>query len=443
MAISADIRPFEVTHRGVLAIAVPMTFAFLSTPLLGVVNTAVIGSLGEPALLGGIAVGAIVFDIVFTTFNFLRSGTTGFTAQAHGAGDAAETQAMFWRGIILAAILGAAVLVLHRLILALALGLIGGSDAVREATATYYDIRVLATPFALANYVILGWLIGLGRPGLGLLLQTVLNGLNAVLSIIFVSHLEWGVAGVAWAAFLAELTTMAIGLPLAMALMDKARRPSRVRILDRAAFRRLAAVNGDIMIRSFALLFAFAFFTAQSAKGGDVVLAANQILLTLFFVGSYFLDGLATAAEQMAGRAVGAHYRPAFERSLSLSIGWGFAIAAAASAVLWFGGPWIIAAMTASEEVRAVARLYLVYAALTPLVGTLAFQMDGFFIGATWSSDMRNMMLLSLAVYVAAWWLLTPSLGIDGLWLALLVFLGIRGATLYWRCRVRMVTAFP
>src|SRR3990167_1904284 len=218
---------------------------------------------------------------------------------------------------------GALVLLFHPLLLAGALALIGGSDAVRDATATYYGIRVLATPFALGNYVILGWLIGFGRAGRTLLLQTVLNGLNIALSVLLVSGWGYGVVGVAWAAFAAETATFAIGMLLALRLMGGSGRPGRARVLDWQPFRRMIAVNGDIMVRSFALLFAFAFFTAKSAGAGDVLLAANQVLLTLFFVGSYFLDGLATAAEQFAGRAVGARYRPAFERSLALTIGWG------------------------------------------------------------------------------------------------------------------------
>jgi MATE family multidrug resistance protein len=436
------IQPFEVTHRGVLAIALPMTLAYLSTPLVGLVNTAVIGRLGDAALIGGIAVGAIIFDIVFTTFNFLRSGTTGFTAQAHGARDRVELQATFWRAMILALLAGVLVLLVHRPLLASSLALIGGSDAVKEATSTYYGIRVLATPFALGNYVLLGWLIGFGRAGWTLFLQTVLNGLNIALSILLVIHWGYGVHGVGWAAFTSEAVTFAIGMVLALRLMDRDARPGLDRIREWEPFRRMIAVNGDIMIRSFALLFAFAFFTAQSARGGDIVLAANQVLLTIFFVGAYFLDGLATAAEQFAGRAVGARYRPAFERSLNLTLAWGLFISLAASAIFWFWGPAIIAGMTTNEEVRAVAALYLAYAALTPLVGMLAFQMDGVFIGATWSSDMRNMMLLSLAVYLAVWWALSPLFGNDGLWIALLVFLGIRGMTLYWRCRARMLTAF-
>ena len=426
-----------------LAIAVPMTLAYLSTPLVGAVNLGVIGRLGEPALVGGVSIGALVFDIVFVTFNFLRAGTTGFVAQAHGAGDRREVAATFYRALAMALAIGLAVVILEGPLLAASLAVIGGSDAVQAATADYWRIRVLATPFALANYVVLGWLIGVGRAGYGLFLQTVLNGVNIVLSILLVNELHLGVAGVGWASFAAETATALLGVGVVWRLMGETARPERARILDRGAFLRMIAVNRDIMIRSFTLLFAFGFFTAKSAAAGDVVLAANEILLNLTMVGAFFLDGLAAAAEQLAGRAIGARYRPAFERSLTLVIGWGFAVGAAVSLIFLAAGTVLVDLMTTSAAVRAAGRAFLPFAALVPVAGTLAYQMDGVFIGATWSVDMRNMMLISLAVYLATFAVLTPVLGIAGLWIALLVFVGVRGASLYWRARRRVATAFP
>jgi MATE family multidrug resistance protein len=437
------IRPFEVTHRGVLAIAVPMTLAYLSTPLVGAVNLGVVGRLGEPALVGGVSIGALVFDVVFVTFNFLRAGTTGFVAQAHGAGDRREVTATFYRALIMALAVGLAVVILEGALLAASLAVIGGSDAVQAATADYWRVRVLATPFALANYVVLGWLIGVGRAGYGLFLQTVLNGVNIVLSILLVNELRLGVTGVGWASFAAETATALLGVAIVWRLMGETARPERARILDGGAFLRMIAVNRDIMIRSFTLLFAFGFFTAQSASAGDVVLAANEILLNLTMVGAFFLDGLAAAAEQLAGRAIGARYRPAFERALTLVIGWGFAVGAAVSLFFLAAGTLLIDLMTTSAAVRAAGRAFLPFAALVPVAGTLAYQMDGVFIGATWSVDMRNMMLISLAVYLLTFAVLTPVLGIAGLWIALLVFVGARGASLYWRARRRVATAFP
>jgi MATE family multidrug resistance protein len=411
--------------------------------VVGVVNLGVVGQLGDPALVGGVSIGALIFDVVFVTFNFLRAGTTGLVAQAVGADDKREASAWLARALILSLAIGLAVVLLRDVIATVGLDLIGGSDAVNAATREYWMIRALATPFALANYVILGWLIGLGRAGLGLALQTALNGVNVVLSIAFVHWLGMGVAGVGWASFAAETATAAIGLLVILRLTGGADWPRLRHILERVAFLRMIAVNRDIMIRSFALLFAFGFFTAQSARQGDVVLAANEILLNFTMLAAFFLDGLAAAAEQFAGRAIGARYRPAFARSLRLIIGWGFAVAVVVSAVVWFGGATLIDLMTTSPEVRETARLYLPYAALVPIAGTLAYQMDGVFIGATWSAEMRNMMLLSLVVYLAVWFLLAPPLGIAGLWIALLVFVGVRGATLLWRSFRLVETSFP
>ncbi len=330
-AAESPIRPFEVTHRGVLAIALPMTFAYLSTPVVGVVNLGVVGQTGDPALVGGVSIGALIFDFVFATFNFLRAGTTGLVAQAVGGDDRREASAWLARALILAIAIGLAVVLLRDVIAGAALGLIGGSEAVQAATRDYWQIRALATPFAMANYVILGWLIGLGRAGLGLALQIALNGVNVVLSVAFVHGLDLGVAGVGWASFAAETTAAAIGVVVILRLTGGADWPRLAHILERVAFLRMIAVNRDIMIRSFALLFAFGFFTAQSARQGDVVLAANEILLNFTMLAAFFLDGLAAAAEQFAGRAIGARYRPAFERSLRLIIGWGFVVGAAMS----------------------------------------------------------------------------------------------------------------
>jgi len=439
----SSVRAFEVTHRSVFAIALPMTLAYLTTPLVGVVSLGVIGRLGDPALVGGVSIGGLIFDIVFLTFNFLRAGTTGLVAQAFGADDRRRVTATLYRALILAAGIGLAVLVLQGPLIVIAQRLIGGSDAVQAATRTYWDIRVLAAPLALANYVILGWLIGLGRAGYGLSLQILLNGLNIVLGIVLVHTFGFGVAGVGWASFVAETATALVGIGVIFRLSDRSTRPSRHEILDGKAFARMIAINRDIMIRSFALLFAFALFTARSAAAGEVILAANEILMNLIVLAAYFLDGLAAAAEQLAGRALGARYRPAFDRAVRLTVVWGYAIAAALSLLLWFAGGAIVDAMTTSEPVRATARQFLLWAALFPITGTLAYQMDGVFIGATWSVDMRNTMLLSLVIYLIAVWLLSSLFGITGLWIALLVFLMARGLTLVWRSRVRIGTAFP
>ena len=438
----SESRPFDVTHRAVLAIALPMTIAYLSTPLLGIVDTAVIGQLGRADLLGGIAVGAVVFDFLFTTFNFLRMGTTGQAAQAYGAGDRIGLNAVLYRSALIALAAGLAMIVLSAPILALAIGLMGASAAVNTAVSDYFSIRILAAPAGLLNYVLLGWFLGQGQARKALILQLLLNISNIAFSAYFVLVLDMGVAGVAWGTVLSQAITLVAGAALAYAaLAGDLTFPTAV-VFARDRLLRTFALNRDIMIRSFSLLVTFALFTSAGARQGDVVLAANAVLMNFFMLASFFLDGTATAAEQLAGRAIGANYRPAFVKAVRLSCGWGLAIAAVLSLVLYGAGPVLIDLITTSPEVRETARTYLIWAALTPLFGVMAFQLDGVFIGATWSDDMRNMMLVSLVAYVVVWALATPVLGNHGLWLALATFLAVRGATLALRYPVRLARSF-
>ena len=438
----ANQRGFAVTHGVVLRLAVPMTAAYLSVPLVGLVDMAVIGQIGVAALIGGIAIGAIILDILFTTCNFLRAGTTGLTAQAFGAGDEKEQQAVLGRALMIALVIGLVIVIAQKPLIAAGLWLMHVGPLVESAAESYLAVRIWATPFVLANFVLVGWLLGLARAGAVLFLQTAFAALNIALSLLFVLRFGWGVAGVAWASVLAEAAIVALTLPFVIRLLPAGNRPSRKRVFDRVGFVRIIAVNRDIMIRSFSLLFAFALFTRQGAQFGDVILAANAVLMHFFLIGGYFLDGLATAAEQLAGRAVGAGYRPAFRTSVRLTLIWGFALSLALTAIYLLFGRQFIALMTTAPEIRATADIFLVWAALTPLAGVLAFQMDGVFIGATWSSDMRNMMLVSLAAYLAALAILTPAFGNHGLWAALLVFLGVRGLSLFLRLRAREPETF-
>ena len=431
-----------MTHRSVLAIAVPMTLAYLTTPLLGLVDTAVVGQFGDAALLGGLAIGALVFDVVFTTFNFVRSGTTGLVAQAYGRGDDAEQQAVFWRAFAVAAVAGAVLAALAPLFVIIGQWFMAADSRVDDAMETYVRIRLLAAPFSLINYAVLGYVLGRGEGALALMLQLVLNGINIVLSILFGLKLGWGVAGVAWGTFGGELAAMLLGMAIVLRRFARGPRLARGYLFDRNAFGRMIALNRDIMIRSFTLLAAFALFTRQGAQFGTVTLAANAVLMNFFMVASFFLDGFATAAEQLAGRAVGARHVEAFRRAVYLSSLWGFALSAIASLVTLAFGAELIAVITTADDVRAVAADYLPWAAFTALSGVLAFQMDGVFIGATWSREMRNMMLASFLVFAAALLTLAPSFGNSGLWAALHIFLLCRGLSLLATLRFKLRTAF-
>ena len=423
-------RPFEVTNRMVFAIAVPMTLAFLTTPILGIVDTAVIGQFGDAALIGGIAIGAVIFDFVFSMLNFLRSGTTGFVAQALGRGDETEQQAVFWRAVLLAAGFGLALLVLAWPIRELGVLLLEPGPGVAEATRTYVTIRMIGAPVSLINYALLGLLLGQGRATAGLLLQTLINGINIALSIWLGLGLGWAIAGVALATVIGEAVGAAAGFWWILRNFDGAHAPSWARILHRPAFLRLVSVNRDIMIRSIALLLAYGLFTRAGAQFGAVTLAANAILMNFYMIAGYYLDGFATAAEQIVGRSIGANHRPAFWRAVKLTCVWGFLLAGFTTAAVFLFGEPVIHFMTTAAGVREEATKYLFWAAIAAVSGVLAFQMDGVYIGATWSRDMRNMMLASLAIFVVLLFMLMPVWGNHGLWFALNVFLGARGLML-------------
>lgn len=424
-------RPFDVTNRLVLSIALPMTLAYVTTPLLGITDTAVVGQFGNAAMLGGLAAGAIILDLVFASFNFLRSGTTGLVAQAFGAEDREEEQLILWRAVLLSLVAGLLIILVAPAIVWLGGWFIAAGDDVTSAMAAYLNIRILAAPVSLTNYALLGYVLGRGEGLTGLLLQLLLNGTNIGLSILLGLVFGWGIEGVAWATVLAEAVAAACGLAFVIGrFWNRLRLPSH-RLLNREALIRMFAVNGDIMVRSFLLLAAFALFTRAGAQLGEVPLAANAILMNFFMVAGFMLDGFATAAEQLAGRAIGARYRPAFVMAVRLTGVWGIAIAALLSATALIFGDVLVAAMTTSSEVRAASSDFLPWAALTALSGVAAFQMDGVYIGATWSRDMRNMMLLSFVVFAAVLQPFGSIWGNHGNWAALHLFLLMRGITLY------------
>ncbi|WHO72998.1 MATE family efflux transporter [Rhizobium sp. BT03] len=418
---------FEVTHRLVLSIAIPMTLGFMTTPMLGLTNTAVVGHMGDPQALAGLAIGAMLFDLILGSFNFLRASTTGLTAQAYGRRDQHEQQAVFSRAMISALGSGLALLCLSPLLMAAGLRLMGAHGAIAEATSTYFSIRILAAPAALANYAILGFVLGRGQGKIGLLLQAIINGINILLSIYLGLTLGWGVAGVAWGTMAGETAGALTGLFIVLSGFAKADRPAWAEIFSRHRLAELFALNRDILIRTFVLIGAFTIMTRIGTSFGAVTLAANAVLMNFVLLSSYYLDGLANAAEQITGRAVGARYRPAFDRGLKLTILWSFGLAAIVSAFFFLAGSWLISVLTTSPEVRQAAATYLPWAAVTGLTGALAFLMDGVFIGATWSAEMRNRMLMSFAGYLLMLAIFVPLFNNHGLWLAMNAFLLFRG----------------
>jgi multidrug resistance protein, MATE family len=423
---STTLRAVEVTHRRMLAISVPMTLSHLTTPLLGLADMTVIGRLGDAALLGAVALGGVLFDFLFWSFGALRMGTAGLTAQAVGEGDHREVDNALARALAVAAIIGLAIVALQWPIALAAFRLMGASAEVNAALAIYFHIRIWAAPLTLANYAIFGSLIGRGRTDLGFAVQVTLNLVNIALTVLFVVWLEMGVAGAALGTVIAEGVAVALGMFILRRLGSRPLSVPWGESLQRQAMLRMLAVNGDIMIRTVALIMAFGIFTSFGARAGDVTLAANAVLYKMFSLGAYFLDGTATAAEAMCGQAYGAKDRKAFRRASVIAIEWSLGLGLAASVAFWFAGAQFIDFVTTDAAVRAHAREFLIFAALTPLAGALAFAFDGIYIGATWTRAMRDLMLISLAAFVLVL-LLGRDWGNAGLWTAFLVFLAARG----------------
>jgi MATE family multidrug resistance protein len=401
--------------------------ANLTTPLIGIVSTIAIGRLSDATLLGGVAIVSVIFDCLFWLFAFLRMSTLAFTAQALGAGETHELRALLVRGLAVAALIGVGLILLQMPLAAILLGAMGGSEGVTRAAKLYFSIRIWSAPLVLANYVVLGWLIGQARAKLALAVQIAINLVNVAATALLVLLANAGISGAAMAAVIAEATGLVLGLLIARHLTRGQPPVLRATLFDRAKLVHMLAVNRDIMIRTAALISTFLFFTAQGARAGDVTLAANAVLNNFLLISAFFLDGLANAAEQLCGRAYGARDRTGFSDATRLVIRWGFAFALAVTAVYALFGTALIDIMTASEDVRRGARDYLWFVVVSPVLAVFAFAYDGIFIGATWARDMRNLMVLSLASFFAAWFMLR-SYGNAGLWGALLVFYAARGA---------------
>ncbi len=423
----------KLTHKRVLKIAIPIVLSNATVPILGAVDTGVVGQLGLAAPIGAVGIGAVIITGIYWIFGFLRMGTTGLTAQAIGADDKGETAALLTRSLLIGTVTGFAVILLQVPLFMLAFKLAPASVEVENLAQSYLQIRIYSAPAAIALFGISGWLIAQERTKAILILQVWMNGLNIVLDMLFVLKLGWGVDGVAFATFLAEWTGLALGLWLARFGFIGGLWRHWVQVFNRARLLRMAVVNGDIMLRSVLLQAAFMSFLFLGAKFGDVTLAANQVLLQLMFITGYALDGFAFAAQALAGQALGAKDRTVFRRSAYLSSFWGVISVLVMSGAFWLIGGWLIEVMTTAPDVRLEAHRYLPWMILAPITGVACWMLDGIFIGATRTADMRNMMLISVVIYVISVWLLMEPYQNHGLWACLNLFFIARGVTLGWK----------
>jgi len=422
----------EVTHSRVLKIALPIVLSNATVPILGAVDTGVVGQLGLAAPIGAVGIGAVILSALYWLFGFLRMGTTGMVAQARGAKDSAEVSALLVRGLMIGGAAGVVVVALQLPLFWLGFWLSPASAEVEGLARQYMSIRIWGAPAAIGLYALTGWLIAMERTKAVLVLQFWMNGLNVALDLWFVLSLGFGIEGVAVATLMAEWSGLALALFLCRSAFYGDRWRHWARIFDRVILRKMAVVNSDIMIRSVLLQGSFMAFLFLGAGLGDITLAANQIMLQFVEITAYALDGFAFSAEAMVGGALGARNRGALRKAALLSSYW--ALFGAVLLTLFFAltGPWLIEVMTTSEPVREESLRYLWWMVAFPLLGLPSWMFDGIFIGATRTRDMRIAMLQSTLAYMVILAVLVPTMGNHGLWLALMLFDIIRALTL-WR----------
>ncbi|MEQ8250726.1 MAG: MATE family efflux transporter [Oceanibaculum nanhaiense] len=425
---AADLAPM---NRRVWALAGPIILSNITVPLIGVVDTAVVGHLPSPHYIGAVAVGALVFNYLFWSFGFLRMGTTGLAAQAAGAGDTDEVRSTLARALLLAGALGLAAIALQVPILSLALGLIDASAAVTAEAAAYFEIRIWSAPAALAKFALIGWFLALQKARVTLVMQLAMNLVNLVLDLLFVLGFGWGVEGVAAASVIAEYAGLALGLIVMRRLLaEMGGSFRRALILDAVRLRQMVKVNRDIFIRTLCLLTAFGYFTAKGASMGDITLAANAIMLQFQAIMAYALDAFAHAAEVLVGRAVGSRDRTEVRRAVRTCFLWAL-IFAVLFALAWLAvGPALVRVLTGIEAVRLAAYALLPWAIAAPLLSVWGYTFDGIFLGATRTVEVRNAMIVCLALCVALGEALIPLWGNTGLWVAFMGFQAARGVAM-------------
>lgn len=408
--------------REVAALAWPLILSNITVPLLGLVDTAVLGHLPQEKYLGAATLGATLFSFLYWGFGFLRMGTTGLTAQARGSEDWHSVTRLLVQALVIAVTVGLVLIAVHPPLIALGLWLLDGSPAVTELAQRYAAIRIASAPAVLANYAILGWALGMGRSRVALALMIVNNGLNILLDLVFVVGLGMTVEGVALGSVLADYGALLTGggwALYAVRVWQLPRRPGGLTAWHR--YRRLFQVNTALFVRTLCLLFAIAFFHSQGARLGDTTLAANAVLMQFILITAYGLDGFAHASEALIGRSLGANDAEGFRRRLAAATVWSAITATLASLAFLIGGEALIALLTSLPEVRTTATTYLPWMIAMPLLAAGSYLLDGVFVGATRTNAMRDTMILALAVYLPCWYW-TTSWGNHGLWLAFSAF---------------------
>ncbi|WP_233499225.1 MATE family efflux transporter [Bacillus weihaiensis] len=411
------------SQREFMVLAIPLIISGISTPILGAVDTAVIGRIPDPASIGGVAIGAVIFNTLYWLLGFLRVSTSGFTAQAEGANNQTEVLLSFLRPMVLAILFGLIFVLFQKPILAAAFLLLGGGEAVQSYAATYFSIRIWSAPFILASYVIIGWLIGLGKVKLALVTQVVMNVMNIVLDVLFVMGFGMGVEGVALATLIAEISGVSLGM-LLIYWKDKEKfsKVDMKLLLEAGTLVKMMKVNRDLFLRTVCLLAMTGIFTSMGASMGEVTLAANAILLQIQYIMAYFFSGFANASSIVVGRAIGGKQYPLYRRAYLLSGQWGLLSAILLALLIFTFGETIVSFFAVNEEVRGMANSLLGWMLLFPLVGFWGLQLEGIFAGATEAKPVRDSIVLALIIFLAVLWFFVPVMQNHGIWLAFILF---------------------
>ncbi len=419
-------------HERIWSLSWPVILANITIPLVAIVDTAVMGRMPQPAYIGAVAIGATIFSSIYWILGFLRMGTTGLIAQALGARQTAEVVNIAARGLATAVAIGIVILALNLPLYELAFWIFDASEHVEALAGTYFSIRIWGSPALMLYLVELGILFGLQKVRQTLLMSLLLNLTNVLLDVVFVLGFGWGVSGVAAATILAEWSAALAGLVIVARTLEIQgwNRKWPVAIWSRQKVLHLFELNGNLVIRSFFVQLPFFVFTVVAASLGDLVLAANAIIMQFFYLTAFALDAFAHTAETLTGFAFGARKPLALRKATLLSLGWAVLIAILIAVFYALLGPSVIALLTNLTEVRELAESLLPWAIAGPLVSVVAFHLDGVFIGTTRTRELRNSMFLAALVYAGVLWGTLEPLGNQGLWLAMTTFFLIRGVLL-------------
>ncbi|WP_394173184.1 MATE family efflux transporter [Guptibacillus hwajinpoensis] len=411
------------SHKEYLLLALPLVISGISTPLLGAVDTAVVGRMPDPVSIGGVAIGAVIFNTMYWLLGFLRVSTSGFTSQAEGLKDQKEMLLTFFRPMIIAFLFGLLFLVLQAPILHLSLMMMGGSEAVSEIASSYFSIRIYGAPFILTSYVMIGWLIGMGKVRLALATQVLMNVLNIILDVVFVLGFGMGVTGVATATLISEVTAVMFGAIVIYRSIKPGLKKIRLRMLSELEpLQKMFKVNRDLFLRTVCLLTMTIIFTSKGASLGEVFLAGNAILLQIHYMMAYLLGGFANASSILVGRSIGSKNRPLYTRAFHLSALWGVGSAAFLSLLMVLWGEEIVSLFTTIGEVQTAAYDQLIWIVIFPILGFWGLQLEGLFSGATQAAPVRDSILLALLLFLPTIWLTVPILGNTGIWLSFVLF---------------------